>query len=236
MRSASRLGLHPDPPAVTLDNLSTNGQTDPRTLILVAPMQAIEGGENLLVIFRFDPDPVVAHAEEPLTLLTLADQVYLRLAAPFGELEGVAEEILIHLGEQGRVAQHVRQRIAGDFGPALLNLNVQGAQRLIRGLTQGDPFSPQCRPPRAGKGEQVLHESPHSLGRFGDETEVLPGGLGERSTEVLGQELAEGGDLPQRLLKVVARDVRELIEIHVLAAKLLVRDAEGLVGEGQRGG
>ncbi len=67
----------------------------------------------------------------------------------------------------------------------------------------------------AGEGEQVVDQALHALRAVDGEADVLVGPLVELPAVAALQELAEAGDLAQRLLQVVARDVGELLEVAV---------------------
>ena len=75
--------------------------------------------------------------------------------------------------------------------------------------------------PDPGEGQQVVDQSLHALGAVDGELDVLVGALVELPAVAALQELAEAGDLAQRLLQVVAGDVGELLEIAVGPLQLL---------------
>ena len=67
-RAAHRLGLHPDSPALLLENPLTDREADPRSLVLAAPMQPLKNHEDALEVLRIDADPVIGDGENPLRL------------------------------------------------------------------------------------------------------------------------------------------------------------------------
>ena len=79
----------------------------------------------------------------------------------------------------------------------------------------GPPARSRRRAADAGEGEQVVDQALHALRAVDGEADVLVGPLVELAAVAPLQELAEAGDLAQRLLQVVARDVGELLEVAV---------------------
>ena len=75
--------------------------------------------------------------------------------------------------------------------------------------------------PDAREGEQVVDQLLHPLGAVDGERDVLVAALVELALVALLEHLAEARDLAQRLLQVVRRDVRELLELGVRALELL---------------
>ena len=69
--------------------------------------------------------------------------------------------------------------------------------------------------PRAGVGEQVVDQRLHPLDAADGEADEPVGVLVELAVVAAGEQLDEPGDHPQRLLKVVRGDVRELLEVLV---------------------
>ncbi len=59
--------LHPDPAAVSFHDPLANGQPDTGSRIILA-VQPLENSENLLSVFRLDPDAVVLHRKDPIVL------------------------------------------------------------------------------------------------------------------------------------------------------------------------
>ncbi len=94
-----------------------------------------------------------------------------------------------------------------------------------------------CRgvePPDPGEGEEVVDQRLHPLGAVDREADVFGAAFVELVAVSLLQQLAERGDLAQRLLQIVGGDVGELLEFGVGPPQLL-----GLLGElrtGRAGG
>src|SRR4029077_16278424 len=61
--------LHPDAPAVALDDLLADRQAHAGAAILFASVQPLEDNEDAVVVLRVNPDAVVAHREDPLAIL-----------------------------------------------------------------------------------------------------------------------------------------------------------------------
>src|SRR4030095_1203504 len=79
-RTPADLRLHPDPPAMPLDDLLADRQTDAGSWVRTAVVQALEDDEDPLKILRLDADAVVAHAEDPVPIAGARRDVQQRLA------------------------------------------------------------------------------------------------------------------------------------------------------------
>ena len=81
--------------------------------------------------------------------------------------------------------------------------------------------------------QEVVDQVLHALGPVDHEGDVLVGAVVELTPVAALEELAEAGDLAQRLLQVVRRDVRELLEVGVGALQLERLRLDGQVGLAQ---
>src|SRR3954453_14713094 len=68
-RTPSQLRFYPNPPLITLDNTLANRQPDSRSRVFCSRVKTFEQSEDLLLVFRFDADTVVAHRYQPTALL-----------------------------------------------------------------------------------------------------------------------------------------------------------------------
>src|SRR5512136_229644 len=93
------LTLNPNPPAMSLHNLFTNRQPYPRAWILLARMQTPKNHKQLLEILPVYANPVVAYPKQPLVVLILRPYPNFWPAPRLVKLEGVANQILKHLGQ-----------------------------------------------------------------------------------------------------------------------------------------
>src|SRR5690349_1220003 len=55
--------VDPDPPAVALDDLAADGEADPRALVGLAVVQALEHLEDVLALVGRDPDAAVGDGD-----------------------------------------------------------------------------------------------------------------------------------------------------------------------------
>src|SRR5688572_21065498 len=102
-RPFAKLGLDPDAPLMSFDNLLADGQANSRSGILLLAVQPLEYNEDALEVLLRNANPIVAHGKLPLgTLLNDAD-VNLRpgIAA---KLHRVADQILEQLCQLNDVA------------------------------------------------------------------------------------------------------------------------------------
>src|SRR5215467_5302047 len=67
-RPAPDLRLHPDPSTAPLHDPLADRQPHPRPRVR-SPMQPFEHTEDLFLIPRVDPDPVVLHRKQPVLLI-----------------------------------------------------------------------------------------------------------------------------------------------------------------------
>ncbi len=118
--SPAFFGLHPDSPAVTLDNLLTYGQANASAFILGAVMQAFEDAKHQFRVFRADTDPLVSYTEPPQ--ISLAFCSYLdhgrRLAVV---LERVPNQVLKELQKVNLVHKKSGQSCRMDTCSCCLN-------------------------------------------------------------------------------------------------------------------
>ena len=70
-------------------------------------------------------------------------------------------------------------------------------------------------PPDPGEGEQVVDQRLHPFGAVDREPDVFGTALVELVAVAPLEQLAERGDLPQRLLQIVGGDIGELLEFGV---------------------
>src|SRR5579862_6549261 len=96
-RALSGHRFHPDAAAIPLDDALANRQADAGSRVGIS-MQALENAEDLLGIFRLDPDAVVAHGEQPVYGPAFCSDVnlgWIRTAI----LDSVANQVLQELHE-----------------------------------------------------------------------------------------------------------------------------------------
>jgi len=91
---------------------------------------------------------------------------------PAGELQRVADQILIELGEQPRVGPLFRQRVAFDLGAGPLNGDLQSVNRVAGAGLQRNEISFQVRPSRARKLEKIVDQFLHAARGLFDEMQV----------------------------------------------------------------
>ena len=91
-----RLGLHPDPAPMPLDDRSARRESHTRSGDLLSGMQAVEDVENPFVLGRGDPNAAVSHEDVPAAVDSLSGEVHCRrfFAAVF---DRVPEQMLNEL-------------------------------------------------------------------------------------------------------------------------------------------
>ena len=130
-RPVPERGVEPDPPAVEVHDLLTQGETDAGPGVAVASMEPLEDDEDLFGKPWFDPDPIVGDAEEPLSWLRSAcglDHDFGRSIVGM-EFDGVGDQVLPERNQQrgGR-----RRRRAGAPRRRVRCIRVMAASRLSK--------------------------------------------------------------------------------------------------------
>ena len=148
------------------------------------------------------------------------------------ELDRVAEEVLPHHGQQGRVAVDGGKWLVGthDVGVGVLDGGGQVVECSGQHCVEVDLGARGSKPPDPGEREQVVDQRLHPLGAVDREPDVFGASLVELVAVSLLQQLAERRDLAQRLLQIVRCDIRELLEFGVGPPQLL-----GLLGRTRSG-
>src|SRR5690606_25778613 len=230
-------GLVPDPPAVPLDDLLAHRQPDPRPLVLVAGVEALEDLKYPLAVLRGDPDPVVGHRELPAGFLSVLADVAHALGGDgdlgrvlAAELHRVADEVLQELAHLGLVGADRWEPPDVDPGAGVLERRAEVGEDGIDRAVHVDGLERFPARSDAGVGEEVLDEDLHPLRPVDGVGDVLVGGFVELALVAALEELEERGDHPERLLQVVARDVGELLELGVALLERVGVVAEVLLG------
>ena len=213
--------VDPDGAAVVFDDLLAQRQPDAGAAVGVAAVQALEDDEHLVDELRGDADAVVRHGEQPLVVRRVPRSHSIddpRRDALAAELHRVADQVLPQHRQQRRIADDLRQRVgrADDLGAGLLDRDRRGcpapsssaASRSTSACGGVEPADPR-------EGQQVVDQHLHALGAVDGEGDVLDAALVELVAVALLEQLAERGDLAQRLLQVVRGDVGELLEFGV---------------------
>src|SRR2546421_2586470 len=216
-RALLRCGLHPDPAAVTLDNLLADGEPQPRARVLVLPMQALEDDEDPLEVLRVDADPVVANAEQPLPLVPHACDSDVWRCGP-AELECVRDEVQEQMLELAGVGGDRRQSVTGDGRARLIDRELEVRERAVEHRVHISRREPRAAGANPRERQQILDQALHperAVERVADE--LVRVGV-ELPLVTLAEQLHEAADHAQRLLQVVRRDIREALQLLVGAA------------------
>ena len=109
---------------MTFDDILANGKTDTGPGVIRLRMQPLEDDEDLLMIFRIDPDTVILYGECPMGLF-LTDAHGDNRCPSIPEFDGIADEILEQLQEQFSMTDDRRKRFAIDDRSRFLNAHLQ---------------------------------------------------------------------------------------------------------------
>ena len=142
------LRVYPDLPAAALDDLLADGQTNSVARIFGPGMQPLKHNKNIFRMLRRNPDPVIAHAEQPLGPRVLGLHGNRRRFFS-AKLDRVANQILENLDYLRPVRPHRRQFAMRDHRAAFSNRRPQTQQHLFhRRVTIDTQTGSQFRPTR----------------------------------------------------------------------------------------
>src|ERR1035441_3755209 len=112
-RSMSGFGLHPDLASVALYNFFADGEPDASAGKLFGTVQALEEGENALVILRLHANAVIPHRKDPAVSFPDCGNVHPgRVRAP--EFDAIADQVLKELHQLGGIRLDYRQFVVTD--------------------------------------------------------------------------------------------------------------------------
>ena len=133
------------------------------------------------------------------------------------ELHRVADEVLPHHRQQGRIADRPGAAAARphDLGAGFLDRRREVVQGGVQGGVEVDLGRRGVEPPDPGERQQVVDQHLHALGAVDREADVLGSALVEFVAVALLEQLTERGDLAQWFLQIVGCDVGELLEFGV---------------------
>ncbi|GAA5019321.1 hypothetical protein GCM10025734_72300 [Kitasatospora paranensis] len=131
------------------------------------------------------------------------------------ELHRVADQVLQQDAELGGVALDGRQRVVGDRRTGLLDLDAEAVLGGAQQRLQVDRRLSAVDAPDPGELQQVVDQRLHPVRAVHREGDVLPGPVVELLGVAALQQLAEAGDLAQRLLEVMGGHVGELFQLRV---------------------
>ena len=97
-----RLGLDPELPTMAFNSFAAYRQANACAFIFGTTVQTLEWGKNLFSVFWFESNTVILYTENPLCGVSLyceADDG----SVVRHEFERIIQEILVELGEQGRI-------------------------------------------------------------------------------------------------------------------------------------
>ena len=103
---------------MAFNSLFADGKSDPATLVFAHSMQSFEGLEDLPNVFLGYTDAVILDAHSPFRTVSVGGYFDLGPHPRRDKLHGVAEQVLKHQGQQGRLTQDFGQRSRADRGGA----------------------------------------------------------------------------------------------------------------------
>ena len=177
-------------------------------------MEPLEDHEHPFRVLGIDADSVVGEGEAPevLVRVRLAGQRYPRGPPRSTERDRVGDQVLQQHPQLGGVPVHGRQRVADQHGTGLGDAH---AERVLGGgpdLFQVDRSVAVVDAAHPREREQVVDQGLHPVGAVDGEADVLVRLVVQLCAVAPLQELAEAGDLPQRLLQVVRGHIGELLQ------------------------
>ena len=109
-----------------------------------------------------------------------------------------------------------------DLGTLAFKGHLKCVKRLVDARVHGNQLTPGFRLARAGERQQILHQRLHPPGGVRNKVKMSVGPLGQIAPQIPAQQPAEGDQLPQRLLQVMAGDVGELLQFPIPIRQLSV--------------
>lgn len=90
------LRLHPDPAAVSLNDLLADRQTDPGAGVLLPRMEPLEDAKDPLGVLGVEPNPVIPHRKHPFLPVSLRGDMDTGESGAT-KLQRIPDQILHHL-------------------------------------------------------------------------------------------------------------------------------------------
>ena len=216
--------VDPDAPAVALDDLPAQRQADAGARVVLLGVQPLEDRRRPARRTRARCRCRCRAPRTPCTSAVARGADRERRAAPSPRN---LMALPIRFWKQRRPAGVASPRTAGSGvdvdrrrrSPRSAAARLATRLRRARRRGRPAPASTPCRPTRENV-EQVVDQLLHPLGAVDGELDVLVGALVELAAVAALEQLAEAGDLAQRLLQVVRGDVGELLELGVRAREL----------------
>src|SRR5215203_2855617 len=218
--------LRADGAAVPFDDLVADRQADTCALILRSAVQPVKRQEDALGVLAVEADAVVLDVDFGLPGRA-AQGIHLhdgRLAWSV-EFERVADEVLEDLTHLHGVALDPRE-LADRHAPTRgLNAHLEIAERVVHERRELDELRLLLLRRHARETQQRLDESLHARRGAVHPAQVIAALIIEFARVLLRHAVGERLDLPQRLLQIVRRDVREVLEVAVgaLEPRVLLR-------------
>src|SRR4051794_11468398 len=223
--------------AVALDDALGDREAQAGAGLAGGGAEALEGLEEARALGRVDAGAVVDDLHAHVTLDQARPHDHARSAGR-GELHRVGQQVaqrgldVAQLGVRVDVGRHVDLHL----GAVLVDRRAQLGQHADHRVGDDDRVAAHpggLRGPRVA--QQVVDEPAHALDAAGDVVQEQAAALVDRVPVALGEQAAEAGDRPQRLLEVVGRDGREALELAIGAQQPLVGVADRVLGRAPLG-
>src|SRR5580692_632903 len=220
-RTLTLLRLQPDLSSLPLHNLLADGKTDSVPRIVLSALQSLKHLKNPLEMPRFDADPVVAHAKDPLAAAALGRYLNDRRSIRPPELDRIADQILEQARHLRVVAPDFRQLGDLDLRSALFDRHPQLPQHATHDVAHLPQAGILGARPHAGVCQQVFNQVLHPPRPIHGEGDKLVGVRVELAFVALRQQLRITGDHAQWFLQIVRGHIGELLQLGVRALQVL---------------
>ncbi len=208
-------------------DLANDRQTDPRSLVFLPGVKPLENLEYFFLVGGIHSDPVILHREPPHRAFLRGRHPDPRIA--LAELDGIADQVLKHLGQLDSVTPHPRERLGLHLRPALANGEGEILHSGGKGLSRVDRSQLLAAGPDPGEGQQIVYEDPHALGPVHRESNKATSLVVEGVAITALQKLHVVRDSAQGLFQVVGSNPGELLEVLVAALQFLGAPQEVLL-------
>src|ERR1044071_1519621 len=200
---------------VTFRYFATDCQANAGTFVNSASVEALEHRENALGVLLLEADAVVTDDDARAAVVALAAHFDARRHALAVELQRIADEVLQELAHLQRIGVDRRQRADDDLAAGVVRAELEVVRDFAGDLPEVDGGEGLGLRRDARKRQEIVDENLHPLRGGLHAVDVVARLRGELAGVLGLQAVAEGLDLPQRLLQVVRGDVGEVLELAV---------------------
>ena len=192
-------------------------------------MKPLEDGKDAVGVLWFDPDAVVGYGEPPFAVLAGRGDFDPGGLVPWNLMALATRFSNSCTSRVRRLAPSGTLPVTTTWAPACFDSGGQvHAAPVPRPRCSPPRSSPRRQPADSGISQQIVDQLLHAVRAVNHVGDVLIGLPSSLALVSAGQQLAETGHLAQRLLQVMRRDIRELLQFCVRGFELARSARPGL--------